>query len=158
MKKIAILYSEHKPVIDAIKYRLSDCMIDCLPEPDNTKQYDLVINLCPEKYDVNSIACYHSLLPAFNCAEPEKEALLAGVKVTGITIYNTKTGNIITQYPVFIKTDTHYDELKQELDYIEQIILPLVAEKLINNETFEINTLLNKGCSGNCGGCSSCSH
>jgi len=158
MKKIAILYSEYKPVIDAVKYSLSGCTTECLTEFDNTKQYDLVINLCPKKYDTESIACHHSLLPAFNSEEPEKEAILAGVKVTGITVYNTKDGSIITQYPIFIKSDTHYDELKQELDYLEQTILPLVAKKLVNNESFEISSLLNKGCNGNCGGCSSCSH
>ena len=158
MKKIAILYSEYMPVIDAIKYNLSDCTVDCIKTSGNIKEYDLVINLCPNEYDTESIACRHSLLPAFDCEEPEKEAILAGVKVTGITVYYTKTRKIIAQYPVFIKNDTHFDELKRELDYLEQTILPLVAKKLINNEPFELSSIMNKGCSGNCGGCLSCNH
>ena len=158
MKKVAILYSKHIPVVDAIKYNLSDCIVDCITEVCDMEKYDLVINLCPDKYDTESIACHHSLLPAFNCDEPEKEAVLAGVKVTGITVYYTKTGKIITQYPIFIKTDMHYDEVKKELDYLEQTILPLTAKKLIQNEPFDINSILTKGCNGNCGGCSSCSH
>jgi folate-dependent phosphoribosylglycinamide formyltransferase PurN len=98
------------------------------------------------------------LLPAFNSKEPVKDAILAGVKVTGITIYYTKSKIIIAQYPVFINNNTHYDELVQELDYIEQTLFPLVIQKVLNNEPFEVRALLNKSCSGNCGGCSGCSH
>lgn len=156
MKRIAVLYSEYKPVIDALKYTLSDCEVECLTEIGGGKDYDLVVNLCPEKFDASGIVCHHSLLPAFNSAEPEKEAILAGVKVSGITIYNIENGNIITQYPVFIKNDTHYDELKKEMDYLEQVILPVTARKIIDNEQFDIQSFMHGGCSGNCGGCSSC--
>lgn len=157
MRHVAILYSEYTPAIDAIKYQLQDCEIDCFTELKNTDKYDLIINIgC--QYEGNALACHHSLLPAFDCEEPEREAVLAGVKVTGITIYFTESQKIIAQYPVFIKNDTHYDELKQELDYIEQTILPLVVQKILNNESFEVRSLLNKACSGKCGGCSTCNH
>ena len=158
MKKLAVLYSEYSPVIDAIKYTLSDCTTDCLTTADNTENYDLIICLDNKKAEGNAIACHHSLLPAFDCEEPEKEAILNGVKVTGITIYYPNTKKIIAQYPVFINNDTHYNDLKQELTYLEQTLLPLVAEKILNNEPFDIQKLVNKGCGGNCGGCSSCSH
>lgn len=158
MKKLAVLYSEYSPVIDAIKYTLSDCTTDCLTTADNTENYDLIICLDNKKAEGNAIACHHSLLPAFDCEEPEKEAILNGVKVTGITIYYPNTKKIIAQYPVFINNDTHYNDLKQELTYHEQTLLPLVAEKILNNEPFDIQKLVNKGCGGNCGGCSSCSH
>ena len=156
MKKAAILYSEYTPLIDAIKYQLSDCKIDCLTEPNNEK-YDLVINL-GIRYNGQALACHHSLLPAFDTENPAKDAILAGAKVTGITIFYTNPRKIIAQYPVFITNNMHYDELEQELTYLEQTMLPLVGEKLINNEPFEMRTLLNKTCSGNCGGCSSCNH
>ena len=157
MKRIAVLYSEYKPIIDALKYTLSDCEVECLTEISR-KDYDLVINLCPEKSDTAGIACHHSLLPAFNSADPEKDAILAGVKVTGITIYDTVSGNIITQYPVFIKNDIHYDELKKEMDYLEQVLFPVTARKIIDNEQFDIQSFMQGGCGGNCGGCSSCRH
>ena len=158
MKKIAVLYSEYSPVIDAIKYSLQDCTIDCLTTAKNPGDYDLIICLNNNKTEGNAIACHHSLLPAFECDEPEKEAILNGVKITGITIYYINTKKIIAQYPVFINNDTHYDDLMQELTYIEQTLLPVITKKLINNEPFEVQKLINKGCVGACGGCSSCSH
>ena len=118
----------------------------------------MIICLNNTKSEGNAISCHHSLLPAFNCDEPEKEAVLSGVKVTGITVYYQNTGKIIAQYPVFIKNDTHYDNLKQELTYLEQTLLPIVAEKIIKNEPFELSKIINKNCNGACGGCSSCSH
>jgi len=156
MKHVAILYSEYTPLIDAIKYQLSDCEIDCLKEA-NAKSYDLVINL-GVPFEGHALCCHHSLLPAFDCDEPVKEAILAGVKVTGITIFYTNPEKIVAQYPVFISNNTHYDELEKELTYIEQTLFPLVAQRLLNNEPFEVRALLNKTCSGSCGGCKSCSH
>lgn len=157
MKHVAILYSEYSPLIDAIRYQLQDCEVDCITESKNMDKYDLVIRL-DGQYGGEALTSHYSLLPAFNCEEPVREAILSGVKVTGITIYYTKSGKIVAQYPVFIKNDTHYDELKQELSYIEQTLFPLVIHKIINNEPFEVRALLNKSCSGNCGGCSGCSH
>lgn len=157
MKKIAILYKNYSPVIDAIKYQLSDCEVDCLTNPSDMDRFDLVTNFGVE-YDGEALACHYSLLPAFDCKEPVKEAILAGVKVTGISIYYTKSKKIAAQYPVFINNDTHFEDLEQELKYIEQTLFPLVIEKVLNNEPFEVQTLLNKSCSGSCGGCNKCSH
>ena len=158
MKKVAVLYSEYTPLVDALRYHLSDCSTEILTSVKNADEYDLIICTGNTKSEGNAITCHHSLLPAFECEEPEKEAILNGAKVTGITIYYINTKKIITQYPVFINNDTHYNDLKQELTYLEQIILPLVAEKILNNEPFDIQKLINKGCGRNCGGCSSCSH
>lgn len=168
MKKIAILYKNQSPILDAIKYYLSDYEVECLTTPSGMDKYDLVINLGVE-YDGEALACHHSLLPAYDTREPVKDAILDGVKVTGITIYYTKSKKIVAQYPVFINNDTHYDELKQELAYVEQTLFPLVIQKIVNNEPFETRTLLNSGCNGSCGdkgissnkcigGCSGCSH
>ena len=160
MKKAAILYSDYNSTIDAIKYRLSDCLTDCMTTPDNMEQYDLVIlSNYKGNYDGEAVACHHSLLPAFDSEEPVKDAVLAGVKVSGITIYFKKSKKIIAQYPVFIKNNLHYDEIKQELTYLEQTIYPVVIEKLLNGEVFEPSSLNNTGgCSGNCGGCQACTH
>ena len=101
---------------------------------------------------------HYSLLPAFKSEEPLRDALIAGVKVTGLTFYYTNPEKIITQYPIFISGFSHYDEIERELNYLEQTIYPLILEKILKNEPFEIRNLLTKGCSGNCGGCSGCSH
>ena len=159
MKRIAVLYSEYTPLIDALKYGLKDYAVDCLNTPEDMAKYDLVIiSDYKGKYEGDALACHHSLLPAFESENPEKDAILAGAKVTGVTIFFTNPKKIIAQYPIFIKNDTHYDELRQELTYVEQTLLPLVAQKILNNEPFEVSSLLNKTCSGSCGGCSSCNH
>lgn len=159
MKKIAILYKKYSPLIDAIKYQLSDCEIDCLTSPKDMEKYDLVIlSDYEENYSGSYIKCHRSLLPAFDCKNPEEEAVLQGVKVTGITILYVNPKKIIAQYPLFINNNTHFDELKQELIYLEQTLFPIVLKKIIHNEVFEIRSLINNDCSRNCGGCSSCSH
>ena len=159
MKKVAILYSKYSPTIDAIKYRLQDCVVDCVTELVNADKYDLVVlSNYKNEYDGNALACYHALLPAFEGENPERQAMIAGVKVTGITIYSTKPKRIIAQYPVFIYNDSHIDELEQELNYLEQTIYPLVIEKVLNNEVFELRALLKQGHTCCSGGCSSCSH
>ncbi len=155
MKNLAILYSEYSPTIDAIKYQLKNYDIECYKDENQiNEKHELVLlvnynNPCR----FNHLKCHHSLLPAFNCNEPEKEAILKGVKVTGITISHNES--IIAQYPVFITSDMRWETLKQELNYLEQTIYPLVAEKIIDNEQFEIKTLLGKSscCSGGCSGC-----
>jgi len=159
MKKVAILYSEYSPLVDAIKYQLSDYEVDCFTMLENLEKYDLIVQANFQgEFSGNSIKCHHSLLPSFNTKDPEKEAILAGVKVTGITVYYTNPEKIITQYPIFINSETHYDDLKRELSYLEQTIFPLIIKKILNNEWFEIQSLLNKGCGNFCGGCSQCNH
>lgn len=156
MKRIAILYLTNTPIIDAIKYQLNDCEIDCYEQIfDIQKDYDLKIVLNNSIANLNNtLSCHHSLLPSFNCDEPEREAMLCGVKVSGITfLYNNQ---IIAQYPIFITSDMHYEDLKQKLDYLEQMLLPLIVKKVLNKEPFEIKDLLGSSscCSGGCSGCS----
>ena len=159
MKKLAILYSKYTPTIDSIKSHLKDVEIACLNTLEDLSKYDIVADVnFNQTTEKNIIKVHHSLLPAFDSDEPVRDAILAGVKVTGITFYYTNPKRIITQYPIFIANASHYDDVKRELEYLEQTIYPLVLEKILNNEQFEIKTLLSKGCSGNCGGCSSCKH
>ena len=103
--------------------------------------------------NIDNLKVHYSLLPAFQSDDPIRDAILAGVKVTGITL--TLEDRIIAQYPIFITNDMHYDELKLYLEHIAEIMLPLGKEKLINNEAFEIQTLMG---GTKCGGCKGCSH
>lgn len=159
MKKLALLYSTYTPTIDSIIAHLKDFDVTCLTVPDNLDTYDLVANInYKSEVEHNHVAVHHSLLPSFESKEPVKDAILAGVKVTGITFYYTNPKKIITQYPIFISNASHYDDVAKELEYLEQTIYPLILQRLLENKPFEIRNLLSKGCSGNCGGCNSCKH
>lgn len=156
MKKVAIITDMQNSLSDAIMHSLKDfAIVDCQNSADfNSDKYDLIINIssikeCP----FNVLTSHRSLLPSFDTDTPVKDAFLAGVKVTGITIFYTKPRKILAQYPVFIYNDAHYDELENELMYIEQALLPVVAAKIIKNEPFEVQSLMN---GGNCGGCKGC--
>ena len=101
---------------------------------------------------MQNLKIYYSLLPAFeNSDDPVRDAILAGVKVTGITI--KQEDRIVAQYPMFITGDMHYDELKTYLEHVANIMLPLVKEKIANNEAFESQTLMKNS---NCSGCKGC--
>lgn len=159
MKKVVIIYSEYTPTIDAIIAYLKDFEVKAVNSVEEIGACDLLVNTNYEKeIPQNHINVHYSLLPAFSDNEPVKEAFLAGVKVTGITFYYTNPERIIAQYPIFISNFSHYDDIERELEYLEQTIYPLILEKILRNEPFEIRKLLTKGCSGNCGGCDSCKH
>ena len=161
MKTLAIFYSEYSPTIDAIKYHLQNIKI--VENPSLTEGYDLCV-LCSynKALDVNAVNIHHSLLPTFDSETPIRDAFLSGVKVTGLTIYYTKTKQIIAQYPIFISNSDHYDDIKNTITYLEQIIYPLVIEKLLLNEPFDIKDLLkqhnNSASCCSCGGCGQCKH
>ena len=158
MKKIAVLYSEYSPTIDAIKMQLSGIEVCCFQNYiEELTNYDLIV-LCNYNKSVNfnALNVHHSLLPAFAGDEPEKEAILTGVKVTGITVFYTKPERIIAQYPIFIENDMHFDDLEIKMNNLEQVIYPIIIDKILKSEPFEIKDLLNtntKGC-GKC--CSKC--
>ena len=160
MKKVAIIYSEYTPVIDAIISCLKDFEVKAFDSyTQELSDFDLIVNTnYKNEISGNHINVHYSLLPAFQGDEPVKQAFLVGVKVTGITFYYTNPQRIIAQYPIFISNFSHYDDVERELAYLEQTIYPLILEKILKNEPFEIRNLLSKGCSGNCGGCSSCKH
>lgn len=159
MKKVVIIYSKYTPTIDAIIAHLKDFEVKAVNSVEEIGACDLLVNTNYDKeIPQNHINVHYSLLPAFSDNEPVKEAFLAGVKVTGITFYYTNPERIIAQYPIFISNFSHYDDIERELEYLEQTIYPLILEKILRNEPFEIRKLLTKGCSGNCGGCDSCKH
>lgn len=99
--------------------------------------------------------CIHpSLLPAFKGKDALKKAFVAGVKVSGITIYRPKGNKIIFQYPVLIGNLTHFDEFCEEMRKIQEMIYPIVVEKILKDEAFDFGDLFfsHKGC-GNCKNC-----
>lgn len=157
MKKIAILYSKYIPTIDAIISHLNNVQVELSETMPNKDDFDLIINVNnKEQINYNHINVHYSLLPAFRSEEPVRDAILAGVKVTGVTFYYTHPEKIIAQYPIFISNSSHYDDVERELEYIVQTLYPLVIEKILKNEAFEIKNLISKSCVGSCGGCSSC--
>lgn len=103
----------------------------------------------------NILKCHHSLLPAFNTDEPVRDAMLAGVKVTGVTFYYENPTRIVAQYPIFITNDMHYEDVVQQLNYLEQALYPLISEKIANNEPFELKSLRKQN---GCTECSGCKH
>ncbi len=155
MKNVLILYSEYLPVIDAIISANNDTKFETMTEiPENLEQFDLIIDVnFVGEINANVLKCHHSLLPAFSGEEPVKEAFLAGVKVTGITIFDTK--RIIAQYPIFISDEVHFDDIEKELEYLEQVIFPIVVKKIVANEPANLKTMLS-GSKDKCRGCSGC--
>lgn len=163
MKEVAVVYSNHTPLVDAVKSCLEGYSADFLSAlPDNAGDYSLIVVLNvffpKENIPANVLVCHYSLLPAFSGEEPVKEAFLAGVKVTGITIYFPHDKKIIAQYPLFIRQEAHFDEIEKELGYLEQSIFPIVIEKFVKNEPLDMKMFLKsgQGCAGNCGGCGGC--
>lgn len=114
---------------------------DCLPE-------DII--------DLGRFVNIHpSLLPSFNGRDAIQRAYISGVKVSGITIHYLENGpdhgKIIAQYPVLIGNSTHFDEFEKEIHNLENLLYPIVIDKIIKDEVFDFSDLI-----GGCGGCRGC--
>ena len=98
-----------------------------------------------------------SLLPAFKGRDAIERAFIAGVKVSGVTVYSLNSvendEKIIAQYPVLVSNETHFDEFKSDIYHLEGVLYPVVIDKLLKDEVFDFSDLINN-CS--CGGCSGC--
>lgn len=130
--------------------------------------FDLIA-LCDYRNDLSAdiletgkfINIHPSLLPAFKGKDAMERAFLAGVKVSGVTIYslnaNESDNKILAQYPVLISNLTHFDEFKSDINNIECKLYPLVIDKLLKDEVFDFSDLVNQnGCSSSCSGCGNC--
>jgi len=109
---------------------------------------DKVINIHP------------SILPAFKgSANAIKDAFLAGVKVSGVTVHwvtsDIDGGKIIAQYPVFISNETHFDEFENEIHALEHKLYPVVIEKILDDKVFDFHDLMMVKCGCSCGNCGS---
>lgn len=110
----------------------------------------------------NVINIHPSLLPSFKGKDAIKQAFLARVKVSGVTIHyvenNIDGGKIIAQYPVFIQAGMHFDELEEEIHTLEHKLYPVVIEKILDDKVFDFQDLMKSSCnngscsSGGCGG------
>lgn len=143
-----------------------------LPVKDNEEyfsknKFDLValagyMKILPDKVleKMGKVINIHpSLLPAFKGSKNAiKDAFLAGVKVSGVTVHwvtsDVDGGKIIAQYPVFINTDMHFDEFEHEVHTLEHKLYPVVIEKVLDDKAFEFVDLMRSGgCGSACGGC-----
>ncbi|MCD8377512.1 MAG: hypothetical protein LUB59_01850, partial [Candidatus Gastranaerophilales bacterium] len=99
----------------------------------------------------NFINLHSSLLPSFPEKTAVKDAYLAGVKVTGVTVYNMNTGIILAQYPVLIDNFTHYDQLEDELNELGSKLFPIVIKSILDDRIFDIVEYLSMGNNHCCG-------
>ncbi len=101
------------------------------------------------------INIHPSLLPAFKgSANGIKDAFLAGVKVSGVSVHwvtsDVDGGQIIAQYPVFITNDMHFDEFEAEMHTLEHKLYPVVIEKLLEDKVFDFSDLMKTTCGNSC--------
>lgn len=103
------------------------------------------------------INIHPSLLPSFKGKDAVKQAFLAGVKLSGVTIHwvdkNVDEGKIIAQFPVFICNSTRLDEFEEEIHTIEHKLYPTVIEKVLEDKAFDFQDLIQSSTDGSCGGC-----
>lgn len=104
---------------------------------------------------MNEIKIHYSLLPAFDCDNPIKEAFLAGVKVSGVTIYRESDKKILAQYPVLIENTTHFDEFEKEMLKTGDILYKKVIECIEQDKVFDFTDLFSHN---SCTGCGKCHH
>ena len=148
-----------------------------LPKEENTQyfasnNFDLIVltdyneTLDNDTLEVGQFIDIHpSLLPAFKGYDAIQRAFLAGVKVTGVTVYqrraNIEEERILAQYPVLIGITTHIDEVEKEIYEVEKKLYPPVIDAILNDRVFDFQDLFKNSChkNGGCnGGCSQCNH
>ena len=164
VKTLGIIDSANKDIIFSIeKHFVSKDVVSKVVSKDyDMSEFDLVVLTGYENsvdiYHQNVLTIYPSLMPAFKDeANPILASYLAGVKVSGVTVYNISNNKIIAQYPVLIGLDTTLNDLTDELTKIAQKIYPIVIESVLEDQVFDFNSLFsNSSCNGSCGGCGSC--
>lgn len=170
MKKICIL-TDRVDLTKVLLNRFKDADITIFSDEieELKTDFDLSIvidykyNIPKELFKSKVIKVHPSLLPAFKNDTAIKDAYLAGVKVTGVTICELNNDNsfsrIITQYPILIDNYTHYDQLEEQVNELEAKLLPPVVKSILEDKIFDIVDFLNDTPEHNCGGCSgSCSN
>ena len=164
MKKIALYNSN---IEETIKNSLEkqNCEVKIIDNVKTLSDFDIVVlndyngelpDIQPDKTVVLNI--HPSLLPAFEGENAIEKALKYGAKVSGITIQNAYTKQIIAQFPVLIGIDTDITQFISEMTEIEKYLIPPVIESVINDTVFDFQDLFNRNkCQTNgCGGCKGC--
>ena len=163
-KRLGILNSDNKDLIFAIeKYFVAkEVDVKVVSVDYDMSEFDLVVltgyeNFTTIKHD-NILNLYPTLLPAFKDEEnPILASYLAGVKVSGISVYNVLNDKILAQYPVLIGLDTNFEDFLDELSNIAQKVYPVVIDAVLQDKVFDFNDLFNSSsCGGSCGGCGGC--
>ena len=162
MKKIALIDSDIKDTItkyfenkdvEFVEEIQDGCDLIVLNDADDDK-----ILQASQNNSVKVINVHPSLLPAFEGKNAIEKAFMAGVKVSGVTLYDKD--KIIAQYPVLIGVDTHIDEFKQDIIDIQKRLVPVVIDSIINDTVFDFTDLFKSPChhvTGGCSGCGKCS-
>ena len=162
MRKICILTDNRYDIAESINLPDTEVKVisdnpddenyspsELLPKYFKKENFELVIivdyesNPSVEIFKYSKFIKIHpSILPAFEQNSAIRDAYLAGVKVTGVTICEVKQngifGRIISQYPVLIDNFTHYDQLESEIKTLEKILLPPVLKSIFENKIFDI--------------------
>ena len=163
-KKLGIVDSDNKDIIFAIEKYFSskDADVKVVSKDYNMSEFDVVVltgYVDSNNFNHPNVLKIHpTLLPAFKDEEyPILASYLAGVKVSGVTVYNCSNDKILAQYPVLVGFDTSFEELSDEILKIAQKIYPVVIDAVLCDKVFDFNDLFNQSsCSGSCGGCSGC--
>lgn len=159
MKQIAIVDNENYIFQALNKYAADEeIKITQFANIEDLKgKFDLIIsNGKRENLPDKTIVIHPSLLPAFDEENAIEKAYLSGVKVSGVTFYNSE--RIIAQYPVLIGIDTHLDELKENIINLENYFIVPIVDAFLNDRLFDFQDLYSQNCShGNgCSGCGNC--
>lgn len=170
-KKVAIINSENKKIVSAIKNVLKD-NADILEKGSDLTNFDIIaLTGFETKFDIDFegkevINIHPSLLPSFMEEDAITTSYLSGIKVSGVTIHKVEKdnffGKILAQYPVLIGLERHLEEFKDDLEKVGARLYPPVLEAIINDTVFDFQDLFKNPCNhanGGCGGnCSSCKH
>lgn len=153
-KKLGVEY-RHVPVEENVEFF-------------GARSFDLIViadykpTLSEEVIELGKFINVHpSLLPSFKGEDAIYRAFVSGVKVSGVTVHwvtnEPDGGKILAQYPVLINNTTHFDEFKQEIYSLENILYPKVIDAILNDKVFDFSDLFDSGkCgSGSCGNCNS---
>lgn len=161
MKKIALYNSN---IEETIKKSFNDCEITTIKDIKDFNDFDIVIlndyngELPSQPRDTTVLNIHPSLLPAFEGENAIEKALKFGAKVSGITIQNVYTEQIIAQFPVLIGIDTGINEFISEMTEIEKYLIPPVIQSILEDRVFDFNDLFKNNCAnkGGCSGCGGC--
>src|SRR5690625_603886 len=87
-----------------------------------------------DAYENRIVNIHPSLLPSFPGKDAVKQALDAGVKVSGVTIHyvdeGIDTGPIIAQEPVTVFPNDTYESLQKRIQQVEHILYTRVLNEL----------------------------
>ena len=162
MKKKIALYNSN--IEETIKNNFANCEITIIKKIKELSGFDIVIlndyngELPPKPSNTTVLNIHPSLLPAFEGENAIEKALKFGAKVSGITIQNAYTKQIIAQFPVLIGIDTGINEFLSEMTEIEKYLIPPVIQSVLEDRVFDFNDLFNNPCKnkGGCSGCGGC--